>query len=76
MSKIEKISELCLNFFDSELSPKGKPIKGKEWTVFSAFVLESNDSCKNDSKFEVVAIGTGSRCLGLNELSLKGDLVN
>ena len=66
----DKIAELCHNYFEKTISSKGKPHLGKEWTVLSAIVQE------DDSDFRVVAIGTGTKCLGDTETSADGDLVH
>ncbi|CAH0546887.1 unnamed protein product [Brassicogethes aeneus] len=64
----ETIANLCLKHFNS-LPKKGKPIDN-EWTVLSCIVLEENEL------FEVVALGTGSKCIGQNKLSPNGDILN
>lgn len=45
-------------------------ILGKEWTVLSAFVKEELGA------LSVVSLGTGTKCLGENEVSLDGGLVH
>ena len=68
---MDEIVKLVHNFFKEKLPKKGKPSKDKcEWTVISAFVLLKSDGP------EIVSIGTGTKCLGQNETSPKGDLVH
>ncbi len=67
-----KVTSLCLDFFDRSLPGKGKPVKGREWTVFSAFIREDSESYK----LEVVAAGTGTKSLGITELDTEGGLVH
>lgn len=64
-----KVSEMCLNFYDK--LPNSKRLhKDSEWTILSAIVMErSND-------FEVVAMGTGTKCIGANMLSTDGGILN
>ncbi|XP_065088396.1 tRNA-specific adenosine deaminase 1 [Ochlerotatus camptorhynchus] len=73
MDLANRISEICLAKFDA-LPKTGKPNEGFEWTILSAIVkVELNSS---EPKIEVVALGTGTKCLGSNQLSVKGDVLN
>lgn len=64
----DKIAQMCLEHFT--LLPKsGKP-NTQEWTILSCIVLEKN-SC-----FSVVALGTGSKCIGQTKMSCSGDILN
>ncbi|XP_049819802.1 tRNA-specific adenosine deaminase 1 isoform X2 [Aethina tumida] len=51
------------------LSKNGKP-KETEWTILSCILVEINEH------LEVVALGTGSKCIGQNNLSPNGDILN
>lgn len=64
-----RVSELCLNFYD-KLPNSKKLHKDTEWTILSAIVMERN------SEFDVVAMGTGTKCIGANMLSASGDILN
>lgn len=64
-----KIAKECLEHYSS-LPKKGKPIPGQEWTLLSAIVMSL------DSKLTVVAMATGTKCLGCNGMSPVGDLIN
>lgn len=67
---VDEIVQLVLDLYE-KLPRKGKPTKDKkEWTVLSAFV--QIQGCKK----QVVALGTGTKCLGQGEVSFKGDLVH
>ena len=73
MEEAEKVVQFVHNFFESKLAKKGKPcLEKKEWTVLSAFVVKR----ANCSNLEVVALGTGTKCLGQNEVCALGDLVH
>ena len=69
----EILPNLVIDFFHQKIPKKGKPCElKKEWTVLSAFVLQDHKA----KKFEVIALGTGTKCLGQNEISDFGDLVH
>ena len=69
----EILPKLVIDFFHKKIPKKGKPCElKKEWTVLSAFVLQDHKA----KKFEVIALGTGTKCLGQSEISDLGDLVH
>lgn len=64
-----RISELCLSFYDKLPNVK-RLLKGNEWTIYTAIVME------RDSRLEVVSCGTGTKCIGSMMLSENGDILN
>lgn len=67
---IDKIAQTSLNHFEN-LPKTGKPTS-QEWTVLSTIVKENI----TEKSLEVVALATGSKCIGKNSMSKNGDILN
>ncbi|MPC43291.1 tRNA-specific adenosine deaminase 1 [Portunus trituberculatus] len=66
-----KIVQLCISKYNS-LKKTGKPKNEAEWTLLSCFVQENQCS----HKLKVVALGTGSKCIGSHQLPSTGDILH
>ncbi|XP_068725663.1 tRNA-specific adenosine deaminase 1-like isoform X2 [Montipora capricornis] len=62
-----KVARLCCEHF-KKLGKKGKPQEKHEWTLLAAIVLVREEECVMD----VVAMGTGSKCIGRSHMSGQG----
>lgn len=67
---INSVASISIEKFKT-LPKTGKPLPN-EWTVLSTIVKESS----RKPVLEVVALGTGSKCLGRNSMSPRGDIIN
>lgn len=64
------VSEVCLSKFKA-LGKTGKPKDDGEYTLLACFVKRCNQE-----KLEVVALGTGSKCIGASRLPSNGDILH
>nr|XP_040563585.1 LOW QUALITY PROTEIN: tRNA-specific adenosine deaminase 1-like [Lepeophtheirus salmonis] len=66
-----RVASAVLKHYQDVVPRKWKPRNG-EWTVLSAFILEDVGS----GTLEVVSLGSGTKCLGVTQLSLQGDAIH
>ncbi|XP_062923159.1 tRNA-specific adenosine deaminase 1 isoform X1 [Mobula hypostoma] len=74
----DEIASMCYTHYSTKLPKKGLPDPGREWTLLAAVLkVEEKPSIKSNDEFlEVVAMGTGSKCIGQTKMSKNGDVVN
>ncbi|KAL6480664.1 hypothetical protein MHYP_G00116970 [Metynnis hypsauchen] len=75
MSEADKISSLVYDRYRS-LPRRGKPEAGLQWTLLAAVLKISEGAAGQSVQREVVALGTGSKCIGRSAMSPKGDVLN
>ncbi|XP_047528716.1 tRNA-specific adenosine deaminase 1 isoform X2 [Vanessa atalanta] len=66
----DTIAEKCINLYE-KLPKSGKPIEN-EWTVLSCVVQYD----KVSTTYDVVSLGTGSKCIGASKMSPAGNILN
>ncbi|GCB62390.1 hypothetical protein scyTo_0009509 [Scyliorhinus torazame] len=80
----DEIASLCYKHYSTKLSKTGLLDLRREWTLLAAVVkveeMSSTKPCyssaRNDVALEVVAMGTGSKCIGQTKMSKDGNVVN
>ncbi|XP_069724951.1 tRNA-specific adenosine deaminase 1 isoform X1 [Phaenicophaeus curvirostris] len=84
MWSADGIAELCYRHYSAGLPRRGKPDPRREWTALAAVVkvepaaqseLLAAVGTPRETK-EVVALGTGTKCIGQNKMRKTGDILN
>ncbi|XP_077424737.1 tRNA-specific adenosine deaminase 1 isoform X4 [Vanacampus margaritifer] len=75
MVNADEIAKLCYERFN-ELPRRGKPEPGREWTSLAAVVKITRCAKSDRVEKEIVSLGTGTKCIGQNAMSPKGDVLN
>ncbi|KAK6479981.1 tRNA-specific adenosine deaminase 1 isoform X1 [Huso huso] len=84
MWSADEIVSLCCEHYSTKLPRKGMPESGREWTLLAAVVkikaVPEEDSASSGERQkaskEVVALGTGTKCIGQSKMSKNGDVLN
>ncbi|NWI08443.1 ADAT1 deaminase, partial [Crypturellus soui] len=84
MWSADEIAHLCYKHYSSVLPKQGKPDPNREWTSLAAVVKVEPAVCREDGASpestlvnkEVVAMGTGTKCIGENKMRKTGDILN
>ncbi|XP_018411371.1 PREDICTED: tRNA-specific adenosine deaminase 1 [Nanorana parkeri] len=69
-----EIAALCYNHYRAKLPKQGQPDTNREWTLLAAVVQVETAQGKDCTK-KVVALGTGTKCIGQSRLSKTGDIL-
>ncbi|KAK3579180.1 hypothetical protein CHS0354_022717 [Potamilus streckersoni] len=69
----DKVARACFLQYD-RLPKKGKPQKGREWTLLAGVVISY--PMGNEYHMQVVSLGTGSKCIGRSKMSKTGEVLN
>ncbi|XP_048461675.1 tRNA-specific adenosine deaminase 1 isoform X3 [Rhincodon typus] len=80
----DEIASLCYKHYSTKLPKTGLPDPRREWTLLAAVVkveekLSTKPCCnneRNDVTLEVVAMGTGTKCIGQIKMSKNGNIIN
>ncbi|XP_065423776.1 tRNA-specific adenosine deaminase 1 isoform X7 [Chrysemys picta bellii] len=84
MWSADEVAGLCYTHYSTKLPKQGKPDPNREWTLLAAVVkVESapeREACLNVGNLqvtkEVVAMGTGTKCIGHTRMRKTGDILN
>ncbi|KAL3860752.1 hypothetical protein ACJMK2_010827 [Sinanodonta woodiana] len=69
----DMLASACFLQYD-RLPKKGKPQKGREWTLLAGVVISY--PMGNEYHMQVVSLGTGSKCIGKSKMSKTGEVLN
>uniref|UniRef100_A0A8C6JZV2 tRNA-specific adenosine deaminase 1 n=1 Tax=Melopsittacus undulatus TaxID=13146 RepID=A0A8C6JZV2_MELUD len=80
----DEIAELCYLHYRTGLPKQGKPDPSREWTSLAAVVKVESTTQRGvlaspgalQVTKEVVAMGTGTKCIGQNKMRKTGDVLN
>ncbi|XP_077983128.1 tRNA-specific adenosine deaminase 1-like [Glandiceps talaboti] len=67
----DTVASLCVEQYEKQLPKRGKPQSGREWTLLAAVCMTTNQG-----GIKVVAMGTGSKCIGQSKMSRQGTVIN
>ncbi|NXK45502.1 ADAT1 deaminase, partial [Chauna torquata] len=84
MWSADEIAELCYKHYRTRLPKQGKPDPKREWTSLAAVVKVESATQREvpaspgnlQVTKEVVAMGTGTKCIGQNKMRKTGDILN
>ncbi|KAM7100792.1 tRNA-specific adenosine deaminase 1 isoform 4-T4 [Ciconia maguari] len=84
MWSADEIAELCYLHYRTRLPKQGKPDPNREWTSLAAVVKVESATQRDvlaspgnpQVTKEVVAMGTGTKCIGQNKMRKTGDILN
>ncbi|KAL7979655.1 hypothetical protein Chor_004813 [Crotalus horridus] len=75
----DQVAAICYRHYEARLPKQGKPGRGTgEWTELAAVLRaeRAESSGAPPAVKEVVAMGTGTKCIGQSEMRETGDVLN
>ncbi|KAM3829072.1 tRNA-specific adenosine deaminase 1 isoform 2-T2 [Vipera latastei] len=75
----DQVAALCYRHYEAQLPKQGKPGRGtREWTELAAVLRaeRAEGGGAPPAVKEVVAMGTGTKCIGQSEMRETGDVLN
>ncbi|XP_028595618.2 tRNA-specific adenosine deaminase 1 isoform X1 [Podarcis muralis] len=63
----DEVAALCYSHYEARLPKQGKPAAGREWTLLAAVLQVESAEIK-----AIVAMGTGTKCIGQSEMRKTG----
>ncbi|KAL8195171.1 UNVERIFIED_CONTAM: hypothetical protein K2H54_047439 [Gekko kuhli] len=78
MWSADEIAAACFGHYDARLPRRGKPDPAREWTQLAAVVRvgEGGEGARAAATKAVVAMGTGTKCIGQPSMRKTGDVLN
>lgn len=70
----DEIAALCYDHYRTRLPKQGQPDPSREWTLLAA-VIQVDAAQGAPCTKKVVALGTGTKCIGQSRLSKTGDIL-
>ncbi|GAB1598011.1 tRNA-specific adenosine deaminase 1 isoform X1 [Argonauta hians] len=74
LSFADKVAKCVFNHYEKRISRRGKPRIEREWTLLAAVVMTIRSG--EETNMRVVALGTGTKCIGQSKMSKDGDVLN
>ncbi|XP_044283717.1 tRNA-specific adenosine deaminase 1 isoform X2 [Varanus komodoensis] len=71
----DAVARACYAHYEQRLPKRGKPAEGREWTLLAA-VLEAAAGDPGPGMTKLVAMGTGTKCIGQSQMRNTGDILN
>ncbi|MCJ8734538.1 hypothetical protein PDJAM_G00236320 [Pangasius djambal] len=71
----DEVARMCYERY-AALPRRGKPEEGREWTQLAAVIQVTRCPDTHAVLKDVVALGTGTKCIGRGVMSPKGDVLN
>uniref|UniRef100_A0A8D2LFQ4 Uncharacterized protein n=1 Tax=Varanus komodoensis TaxID=61221 RepID=A0A8D2LFQ4_VARKO len=70
-TRADAVARACYAHYEQRLPKRGKPAEGREWTLLAA-VLEAAAGDPGPGMTKLVAMGTGTKCIGQSQMRNTG----